>query len=933
MALASMSRTLPLMAAVLALACGEEPVEPLSRSTNKVLLLGSSVSGGLNSREAVAVASSRVPEIHVVTPAQWSAMTAEQFMSYRAIIIGDGACESGTAAFQAAINNRSAWGAIVDGNVALLSTDPTTNHTAQLVENAIRFVLDSPSRLTGMYIALGCAYQHAPVPSAVQLLEPFGAFQVAGVPGCADAGHIFQMVPSWLSDNLSDGSLSGDGCAARSVFTSYPDHTFAFAALAQRSQGAPIPGEHTYADFSQGEEVAVVGTPYLVVRGAMAQGAGCGTSDEMTGEECDLGDGINGQPALPGQSAGATCSYSCRLNWCGDGVVDALHGEECDNGINNGRTSDSSASIGTCTSFCKIPHLQGPSSPPVAVCGNVTIAATLTCGVPADINAGSSDPDGDLVGCTQSPAGPYDIGATRVTLTCVDQANHTATCSGVVTVRDQVAPTVTVEGPANQTVECVAGGSFTPPGATASDPCTGPLPPGSITVTGSVNVGVPNTNPGYTLSYIATDSSGNSSAPSVVRVAVADTLSPDLTLRGPATQRLECGTPYTDPGATASDLCAGELTGAIVRTGTVSSRPPGHATVSYSVVDGVGHTASKSRTIDITDTLFPTLTVNGPLTQRVMCGTQYTDPGATAFDLCAGDLTPQIVVSGSANPAVAGQYTVSYRVGDGAGHVATASRQVTVASVNIRLGDYTLFLLQNYSGGHDVKGKVAAGGNITLTDFSVGEDLPNNNVSRLLVAGGTLSLARGSVWGESFYGASYHGDATVTFHRGTLARGTPINFAARFAELRSLSSQLAALTPTGTVTRSTGGYILLSLTGTNPEVNVFEVNASDLAGINQLAFTAPADSLVVVNVRGTSATLANLGITMSGGLDAHGILYNFPDATTLSAGSIGIWGTILAPYAHVTFNNGNWDGGIYAVSLTGTAEGHLNALNNRAPCQ
>jgi choice-of-anchor A domain-containing protein len=232
-----------------------------------------------------------------------------------------------------------------------------------------------------------------------------------------------------------------------------------------------------------------------------------------------------------------------------------------------------------------------------------------------------------------------------------------------------------------------------------------------------------------------------------------------------------------------------------------------------------------------------------------------------------------------------------------------------------------------------VKGKVAAGGNITMTDFSVGEDLPNNDVSRLLVAGGNLSLARGSVWGEAFYGASYSADATVTYHRGTVAKGSPINFTARFTELRSLSSQLAAVTPTGMVTRSAGGYVRVSLTGTNPEVNVFELNASELAGINELAFSAPAGSLVVLNVRGTSATLANLGISMSGGIDPHGILYNFPEAKTLSAASIGIWGTILAPYANVTFDNGNWDGGIYAVSLTGTAEGHLNVLNDRAACQ
>ncbi|WP_224245127.1 choice-of-anchor A family protein [Hyalangium gracile] len=838
----------------MALSCGERDIEPFSRSTNKVLILASSVSGGLRSREAVAAGRFYGSEVHVVTPSQWRAMSAEQFMTYRALVIGDAACQSGTDAFQAAIDSRSAWGAIVDGNVALLATDPTSNGTEELVERAIHFVLDSPQYLTAMYIALGCAYQSAPPDTAVPLLEPFGTFRVTGVQGCADSGHLFQMSPSLLSDGLTDDMLSGDGCAARSVFTTYPEHTFAFAALAKSSTGAPIPGQRTYLDYSEGEARPEVGTPYLVVRGAAAQSAGCGTPDPMTGEECDLGDLLNGAPAVSGQPARETCSWSCRNNWCGDGVVDTVHGEECDEGIKNGRTGDANATIGTCTSFCKRPQLPSGSHPPVALCRNVTVTATLTCGLPADINEGSSDPDGDLVGCTQSPEGPYDIGTTTVTLTCTDRANHAASCSGVVEVLDKVPPTLTVSGPPNLSRECTAGATFTPPGATASDPCDGPLPQSSITVSGSVNLGEPRPAPGYTLSYVATDAAGNRSAPAVVTVTVADTLPPALTLQGSPSLSLVCGAPFVEPGA-------------------------------------------------------------------------------TAHDQCEGDITSRIVTSGNVNTSVPGQYTLSYRVADRGGRVATASRRVSIVGTEIRLSDYTLFVLRNYTGGMDVRGKVAAGGNIHMMSFSVGEDLPNNNVSRLLVAGGNLNLTSGSVWGEAFYGGAYSTGGGVTFHRGTLSRGAPIDFAARFTQLRSLSAQLAALTPTGTATRSSGGYHLLSLSGTNPKVNVFEVQGSALNGLNQLDIRAPAGSLAIINIRGTTATLSNMGITMSGGIDAHGILYNLPEATTFHASSIGIWGTLLAPHADVTFNNGNWDGGIYAVSMTGTAEGHLNVLNDRASCQ
>ncbi|MDC0714355.1 choice-of-anchor A family protein [Stigmatella sp. ncwal1] len=839
---------------VSSLACAGAEVEPTGQSSNQVLILASSVRGGSGSREAVAAASFHGSEVHIATPEQWRAMTAEQFMTYRALVIGDGACQDGLAAFQAALDSRRAWGAIVDGNVAILSTDPTGNQTGQLVENALQFVLESEG-LTGMYIALGCAYQGALPGTGVPLLEPFGAFQAEGVPGCADHAHLFEMDPATLSENLSDGMLSGAGCAVRSVFTAYPDHTFTFAALAQRSEGPPVPGQRAYWDFSQDPQgVAVVGTPYLVVRGAAARGAGCGSDGEMTGQECDLGDWLNGVPALPGQPAWETCSWSCRNNWCGDGAVDAIHGEECDEGINNGRAHDASGSIGTCSSFCQIPHVeQPPPQAPIARCKEVTAVATSTCGVPADIDDVSSDPDGDLVGCTQSPAGPYPIGTTAVTLTCVDRAGHTSTCSGGVTVQDRGAPTVALNGPANQRLECTAGATFTPPGVTANDLCEGPLPSSRITVTGSVNMGVPNTQPGYLLSYVATDSAGNRSAPAVLTVAVEDTLNPVLTLTG--------------------------------------ANP-----------------------------------------QVIACGTQYVDPGATAVDRCDGDLTSKITVSHNVNPSAVGQYAASYGVTDRVGHMAAANRQVRVAATEIHLSDYTLFLLENYSGGPDVTGKVAAGGNITLASFSIGEALPDNDVAQTLVAGGNLTLTRGSVWGQAFYGGQYSGDGTVTYHRGTVSRGTPINFAARFAALRSLSSQLASLSPTNVATRTPGGFVVLGLKGTNTRMNVFEVNASDFAGINQLSINAPAGSMVVINIRGASATLSNLGIVMGGGINQKGILYNFVDATTLQASSIGLWGTVLAPYARVTFNNGAWDGGIYAVSMTGTAEGHLNVLQDRAAC-
>ncbi|WP_224246139.1 choice-of-anchor A family protein [Hyalangium gracile] len=917
---------------------GAGGIDQASRSSNKVLILASSVSGGRNSREAQAVvAYSPETQIDVVSPAHWKAMTAEQFMAYRAIIIGDAACQSGTAAFQAAIDTRDTWGAVVDGDVVIIASDPTSSDTPVLVENGVRYALNSVQWRTGMYIALGCAYQNAPADTPVPLLEPFGTFKVQGLPGCADSAHMFEMNNNMLSRDFWDELLVGSGgCAARSVFTSYPRRNFSFAAIAMNSSVASVPGQRSYSDFTfiPEEETHFVGTPYILVSGAMPLGAGCGYPEAPPeGEECDNGDWLNGQPAMRQEQGANTCSWSCHRQWCGDGHVDAEWGEECDLGIGNGRAQDSAGSLGTCTAFCKIPNLSpaGSGQPPEARCQDVTVVADLACGASASINDGSFDPDGDLVECTQSPAGPYDIGSTTVMLTCLDQANHVASCTSVVTVTDVVPPVVALNGPAALQLECMAGGSYADPGATASDSCEGPLSAGSVQRSGAVTIGTPGS---YPLTYVATDAFGNVSQPMTRTVTVADTLDPVLTLNGSATQTLECGLLFTDPGATATDQCAGSRTASIVKTGTLNNKALGAQTLRYSVDDGRGRSATAERIVTVRDTVAPRIqVVSGP--SSVQCnGTPYVDPGATATDTCAGTLTSSITASSNLDQTRIGQYTVTYRVTDAAGNVGTATRPLSVVGpcttcVSVRLNDYNLFLLEDYNLGPDVRGKVAAGGNISLQSFSVGSHLLASDTSNVLVAGKNLTLSNGSVYGNAHYGGTYTTNQTVSFVRGAASRGTPIDFAARFTQLRSLSAQLAGLTANGTYTRESWGGI--KLTGTRTGVNVFNVPASGFTGAARFTIDVPAGSFVLINIRGASATFQNFGYSLSG-VDASNILYNFVDTTAISASSFGFQGTVLAPYARMSFSNGNWEGAVYAVSLTGTAAGRIKPLNERTLC-
>jgi choice-of-anchor A domain-containing protein len=88
----------------------------------------------------------------------------------------------------------------------------------------------------------------------------------------------------------------------------------------------------------------------------------------------------------------------------------------------------------------------------------------------------------------------------------------------------------------------------------------------------------------------------------------------------------------------------------------------------------------------------------------------------------------------------------------------------------------------------------------------------------------------------------------------------------------------------------------------------------------------------VVNVRGNPPTFRGFGISFAGGIASNAVLYNFVDATAVSAQGFGFMGTVLAPSANVTFTDGVFEGGLYAKSLTGNAEGHINPLINRDIC-
>jgi hypothetical protein len=119
---------------------------------------------------------------------------------------------------------------------------------------------------------------------------------------------------------------------------------------------------------------------------------------------------------------------------------------------------------------------------PVAVCQNVVVEADENCEAdvtPEDVDAGSFDPNGDVIGLTLEPPGPYPLGDTVVDLIATDPFGLSDTCQATITVVDVTPPQVTVTlspdelwPPNHKMVEITAT-------VTVTDNCS---PPSNITV-------------------------------------------------------------------------------------------------------------------------------------------------------------------------------------------------------------------------------------------------------------------------------------------------------------------------------------------------------------------------------------------------------------------------------------------------------------------
>jgi hypothetical protein len=221
----------------------------------------------------------------------------------------------------------------------------------------------------------------------------------------------------------------------------------------------------------------------------------------------------------------------------------------------------------------------------------------------------------------------------------------------------------------------------------ATDDCTGPVTPVARRADGK-----PLTDPfpisppgsmGNLVIWTATDAFGNQDVESQA-VYVIKTHPPTVTLNGSSSMSVNCHGSFIDPGATATDSCAGSLP--VNTSGSVDPNTPGTYSLTYSATNPYyGSVGTATRTVTVVDTTPPVVTAPANITRPTdpgQCSAQVNVGTATATDACAGPLTPAGARSDGkplTDPYPVGMTTITWKASDLAGNQASTMQTVIVA--------------------------------------------------------------------------------------------------------------------------------------------------------------------------------------------------------------------------------------------------------------
>jgi uncharacterized repeat protein (TIGR01451 family) len=608
-------------------------------------------------------------------------------------------------------------------NIAVQTTTLTTQH------GSATFTLNTNSSLGDWRVIL-----FEPFGGTVRAVTPFTVIDAANptadltvatgaISGSVSSGSqvLFSVQVTNLGPSTASAVAITDAVPANTTFVSFAQLDGPIFTCTSPNEGDTGSTSCTISSLARGETAFFVAT-YLVgtaANGTIIANTATVTSTttdpvnpdfdnntssadiEVTNAPCQLSIPENITVSADSGQAGAVVTYTTPTGTGDCGSPTTGENGETIPAITCNPPSGSFFPVGTSTVICAARTgaavsfqvtVDNPGALSISLQGGESI--TLECGQRfGDPGATAINGNGDSLEVSVAYSNGFDpdapaAGTYTATYTATEGANSVSATRNI-TVTDTEAPAITVDGANPYRIQQGSCSPFVDPGATAFDTCAGSKPvtssisgPGGAT---SVNTSVAGT---YIVTYTATDGTHSSTATRTVVVGTfpedevdqpgTANVPPTLTLNGDDQITVECGSGFTDPGATAS-VCGSSVP--VTVTGAANPNAPGVYTVTYSATAN-GFTTEATRIVTVQDTVAPVITLNGANPMQVGFGTVFTDPGATASDGCAGNLTASIVVTGSVDTNTVGFYALTYSVSDPSGHSDTKVRTVEVLPYN-----------------------------------------------------------------------------------------------------------------------------------------------------------------------------------------------------------------------------------------------------------
>jgi choice-of-anchor A domain-containing protein len=264
---------------------------------------------------------------------------------------------------------------------------------------------------------------------------------------------------------------------------------------------------------------------------------------------------------------------------------------------------------------------------------------------------------------------------------------------------------------------------------------------------------------------------------------------------------------------------------------------------------------------------------------------------------------------------------------------AASTNQVMADTVSFDLGlakGFSGFFYGNVTNVVDVEGRLAVGGNLNTTGFSIGYRTPYGFTGPSLVVGGDVNVGHGAIYSgpltnidtnESIgpitswekppgYGV-FGGTNTSPAYHDLRQQANAVDFNAARVQLTGLSNNLASQTANGTVEFK---YSSVFLTGDNTsDTQIFNVNSNQLQ--NLVLTDVKAGAKVLVNVTGNYDTVSFSGGQTGQWEDLRDrVIFNITNAREVNVNTF-LWGSVLANNSNIT-GFGHLEGNVVANSMS-----------------